>query len=149
MIKIKVNGVESTIKSLNKLGKVGQDEAKKAVRASLEMVRTTAIKDIQRGTKTGRVYERAAGSNLSRVHQASAAGEAPATDTGRLVSSIKVEQMGLSGSVGTDLEYAKDLEFGTFRVAARPFLRPALNNNQTNIIKVFEAALAKAVKAVK
>jgi HK97 gp10 family phage protein len=51
-------------------------------------------------------------------------------DTGRLRSSITWE-MGQEGTVivgrvGTNVHYAPYLEFGTRRMRARPFLRPAL-----------------------
>lgn len=54
-----------------------------------------------------------------------------AVDTGRLRSSITME-MGKDGDdvvarVGTNVHYAPYLEFGTRRMTARPFLRPALD----------------------
>lgn len=52
-------------------------------------------------------------------------------DTGRLRSSITnrvgVEGGGLVGIVGTNVEYAPYVEFGTRYMAARSFLRPALS----------------------
>lgn len=52
-------------------------------------------------------------------------------DTGRLRSSITHEigedRQGLVGVVGTDVEYAPHVEFGTYAMAAQPFLRPALS----------------------
>jgi HK97 gp10 family phage protein len=51
-------------------------------------------------------------------------------DTGRLRSSITHEvggdAEGMVARVGTNVEYAKYLEYGTSRMSARPFLRPAL-----------------------
>ena len=53
-------------------------------------------------------------------------------DTGRLRSSITFE-LGKDGGdivarVGTNVHYAPYLEFGTRRMTARPFLRPALDS---------------------
>lgn len=52
-------------------------------------------------------------------------------DTGRLRSSIGWElgadAGGLLAVVGTDVEYAPYVELGTSRMAAQPFLRPALS----------------------
>jgi phage gpG-like protein len=58
-------------------------------------------------------------------------GEPPAVVTGTLKRSLTHEYIkdsrGFCGVVGTNVEYASGLEFGTFRIAARPFMRPALN----------------------
>lgn len=66
----------------------------------------------------------------SRVHQASAPGEPPAVDTGRLRSSVShegpyVDGNRVHGRWGTNVEYADDLEFGTSRIAPRPWARRA------------------------
>lgn len=51
-------------------------------------------------------------------------------DTGRLRASIgwrlEVDTRGLVALVGTDVHYAPYQEFGTSRMPAHPFLRPAL-----------------------
>jgi HK97 gp10 family phage protein len=79
--------------------------------------------------KTGRIYGR---------HQASSPGEPPGVDTGVLVNSIRSRLLS-SGStsafavVGTGVEYGVYLEFGTSKMKARPFMRPAFDNNQDRI----------------
>lgn len=71
--------------------------------------------------KHGRFYSR-----RGRVHQASAPGEPPAVDTGALYESLRVEKAGDADYlVGTGDEKAVWLEFGTRRMAARPFLARA------------------------
>lgn len=62
-----------------------------------------------------------------KPHTASAPADAPAVDTGHLRNSIGVQKIGEGAyRVGTDVKYALYLEFGTRRMAARPFMRPAL-----------------------
>lgn len=60
----------------------------------------------------------------------SAAKRLAPVDTGRLRSSITHElatdTQGLHGRIGTNVEYAPYVEFGTGRTPAQPFLRPAL-----------------------
>jgi HK97 gp10 family phage protein len=55
-------------------------------------------------------------------------------DTGRLRSSITWElghdDIGLLAIIGTNVEYAPYVEFGTSRMRAQPFLRPALGAAQ-------------------
>ncbi len=77
---------------------------------------------IQSGPKTGRLYKRG-----NVVHQASAPGEPPATDTGNLVNSgYARRQRRCLWWVGFSAEYAAALECGTPRMLPRPYLRPAV-----------------------
>jgi HK97 gp10 family phage protein len=76
-------------------------------------------------------------------HTASAPGQPPAIDTGRLVGSVfstGVERIGgdLAVRVGTNTEYAIYLEQGTERMAARPFIAPAVLNNRQRLLSVFD-----------
>jgi len=51
-------------------------------------------------------------------------------DTGRLRGSINTRKCGSTcRSIGTSVEYAQYVEFGTRRMQAQPFLRPALHKN--------------------
>lgn len=83
---------------------------------------------------TGRRYGR---------HIASSPGEPPASDTGRLKSSIVVrvepdpDGAGYKGVVAVATKYAKWLEYGTVKMAPRPFLRRALANRREAIGKIF------------
>lgn len=70
----------------------------------------------------------------------SAPGEPPGIVSGTLRRSISHEvektATGVSGRVGTNVKYALPLEFGTSRMAARPFLRPKLKENEGKIAKI-------------
>lgn len=84
-------------------------------------VKAEAEIDIRTGQKTGRLYKRG-----KKMHQASAAGEAPAVDEGLLANSIEARRTGaLSAEVSVGAEYAAALEFGTSKMEPRPFLYPA------------------------
>ena len=110
---------------------------------------------IQSGPKTGRVYQVVrSGSRTGkaykqgprrRVHQASAPGEAPATDTGHLVNSIQTQMVGdLSAVITIGAEYAEVLELGSVsgKQAARPFVETALSAVQP----AFERAVEKVLE---
>lgn len=57
----------------------------------------------------------------------SAPGQPPGIDTGNLRNSIQVRPyMGAIWRVWVDAAYGKPLEYGTARMAARPFVRPAV-----------------------
>mgnify|MGYP001311453115 CR=1 FL=1 len=96
------------------------------------LVRNTAVSSINQGAKSGVLYEKY---NPRRTHKASAAGEPPATDTGFLVSNIfvSVDADGLGASVESRADYSSFLEFGTSKMAARPFMQPALEENKPKI----------------
>ncbi|GGB00555.1 hypothetical protein GCM10011491_30940 [Brucella endophytica] len=96
---------------------------------------------IMDGEKTGRIYRR-----RSVKHQASAPGQAPATDTGRLVQSGRTEYdtQELSGTVNWSTAYAEALEHGSENMEPRPYARPALANRKDAI----EAAVEDEIKAV-
>lgn len=73
--------------------------------------------------KTGRLYKV---NRTGKLHRASAPGQAPAIDTGNLVNSIHSEQVNRSEArTFTNVEYAPMLEFGTAKMAPRPFMTPA------------------------
>lgn len=100
--------------------------------------RTNAIQGIQRGPATGKV--RKDGS------RASAPGEFPMSDTGRLANSVdfNLPTSGkLMGEVGTNVIYGRYLEFGTSRMAARPWLLPSFEKAKVGV----EARLKKAIEA--
>lgn len=66
-----------------------------------------------------------------------------AVDTGRLRSSYRAifRPDGLGAEVGTNVEYAPFIEFGTSRMAARPSLFPAAEQERPNYIKGISRAL--------
>ncbi len=47
--------------------------------------------------------------------------------------------------VGTNVEYAEYQEYGTRKMKAQPYLRPALDMNRTAIREIFETAMTEAI----
>lgn len=54
-------------------------------------------------------------------------------DTGKLRASITTEVGNLEAEVGTNVEYALYVEFGTSKQSAQPFMRPALDKAITQL----------------
>ena len=142
----RIEGLDETLKAFSRLGEAGNREGGKAVAATAQKVRGDAIKSVQRGVKSGVVYTRSSGQNLSPMHQASAPGQAPATDTGMLVSSIKAESKNLTGRVYSDLKYSFWLEYGTLYMRPRPFLNPALMGNKQYFVNQLTKAINRATE---
>ena len=139
-----IKNMESFQKKLDKyLNQNPSKNAKKAVGRGVMLVKGTAQDSITAGGKTGRVYPR-----KGEDHIASAAGEAPASDSSFLVNNIsmnvKTERDGsVVGQIISSAKYSYWLEFGhpardgTF-VEARPFMQPALEKNKKKIINIFK-----------
>ncbi len=84
-------------------------------------LRNLMVMKIMRGPKSGKVYEKS--DNIS--HVASAPGQPPANDTGNLAGSILIIKNGEQIVVSIGAYYASILEFGTSKIAERPFIRPS------------------------
>ena len=118
-VRVKVRRQNSRYKEKIKCYEVA---AREVVAYGLNEVRNTAVQGITEGNKSGRTYTRRGIS-----HTASAAGEYPAADTGVLHTNIftDVDSNGLGGSVESRAKYSEFLEFGTSKMAARPFMQPS------------------------
>ena len=146
---IKVEGVQELEKSMAALAKrYGLATAQSAI-AAANLVRTEAVKSIQEVSEGEKTVRYNAAGNGRQV-TVSREGDAPNTDTGRLVSSIQVDATAKFVFVGTSLEYGKWLEFGTRYMNARPWLYPALERKRKEIQKIFtlkiEAVTRKGLK---
>lgn len=135
-----------------KLGEVGAAFDKAANSSTIDgtfLVHSNAIKSIQMNTDGEKVTRY----NPKREVSVSKPGDPPNTDTGRLVQSIQfefVEKTGKqTGIVGTNLRYGAWLEFGTEKMAARPWLAPALSKAAKEIGAIFEKRLAEVIKGSK
>jgi hypothetical protein len=142
-VKVEIKGLKEVNAALQAYGKdLGKSLALIVDATALEAV-TDVRKAIQGPPKTGREYAR--GVNNDKVHRASAPGEAPATDSGGLVISIYNESRGkYAKAIGSRLDYAYYLEFGTFKMAKRPSWIPAVERAIPKMLKRVEIAIAKA-----
>lgn len=106
---------------------------------AIGIVDQEAVRLIMTGPKTGRVYRR-----RGVEHQASAPGEAPANDTGRLVNSrtISIDAPTLRALLTFRTIYAIMLELGTVKMEPRPYGRAALLNRRREIVEAIAAPLA-------
>lgn len=126
---------------------------------------------------TGRLYRvsqgRAKGRNLRArgFHRASAPGQPPAVNTGRLRQSWAIGMVNasqkfgigktkqttqdlavlttdvtpdrISFTYGSNLKYARALEFGTRRVRSRPYVRPVFNALTKRALSIVKNAIAR------
>lgn len=111
-------------------------EGQKEIAARLKKIGQTATNDIEQALVNSALFvERDAKIKVP-------------VDTGRLRSSLshKAEDFGTNDpavTVGTNVEYAKHVEFGTSRQSAKPYLYPALIENKSKILKEIAKAFKK------
>lgn len=154
----RIDGSEALSTNLKGLMSAFPNAINKAVVKTANEVRNNAIKSISREQSMGRVYTHyftamlpngalIEGKKRNKPHTASAPGDAPNTDSGTLVRSIAVEnpRKGLS-YVGTSVEYGKHLEFGTRRMAARPWLRPAMDKAAPELPNAITNAITEEIQ---
>ena len=142
----KLEGVEELQRNLRKWGANADAELSKLVNATAQSVRTNAVRSIQKGPASGVVYELY---QPRRTHRASAPGQAPKTDTGRLASSVSVRKSGtMTAYVFTPVEYGAYLEFGTQKMAARPWLLPATEKQRAAWEKGLRDSADRAARGI-
>ena len=112
--------------------------SKSVVFQASNYLRNEVVTSMYNSPPTGAVYRR-----RGITHTASSAGNPPRVDTGALVASVsvKTDADGLGSAVGSNIEYAASLEFGTSRMAARPFLHPAALATKQKIQAFIKKAL--------
>jgi HK97 gp10 family phage protein len=98
-----------------------------------------------RGPKSGKVTRTKSGQAWRR----SAPGEPPARGEGKLLNQIAVKKSNRALKPGARLVanvgYAKLLEYGTRKMAARPFFGPALRNKKSEINRRIKIDARRAV----
>ena len=146
---VKVSGMRNFQTQIRKLGDSFSDAVNNGVFLAANEIRTYAIKSIQEQSP-GKSVKRSRQGGGTYPHVAASPGQAPNTDTGKLVASIAVEKKAESTYfVGSGLSYAKYLEFGTSKMLARPWLQPAIRANRNALIDNIEKAVDLAVKGLK
>ncbi len=147
-IDIRVKNLKQAMAQLKNLEKDLEPDFQEVVKGGAQQIRGEAIKSIQTGAKSGIVYEKY---NPRRTHRASAPGQAPASDTGNLVSKITIRQDGKDKTnVESNADYSAFLEYGTSKMEPRPFMLPAFEKNKKPIINaVFNRVKRKIEELVK
>lgn len=158
-VRLVVDGSEQVGAWLKGLDAEVKARVVKAVNSGANAIRNDVVDNIRNGEKTGRMYG---------DHQASAPGEAPATDTGELISgvSFEIDSDGFGASVISRAPYSLALELGTSgnrsigkedkialqgpgfgdgHIEPRPFMLPAFEKNREAI----QEAIADAYNGAK
>ena len=132
----KITGVDKAKKRIEGLaGKEKIELVGRALFAGGEAVKAEAQHSITEGAVSG------------KNHVPSKPGEPPNEDTGTLRRNITVTQVGpLHVRVSSNAPYSSHLEFGTSKMAARPFMGPAARKVKPQVVKLVGDAVTIAVK---
>ena len=133
-LRITVRNTAGVTAAIEKYGAAVENGIERLVKATALEAMSDVKKRIQSPPKTGKIYKRG-----KIEHRASAPGEAPATDTGTLVSSIyftffsRGPDAAMYAKVQSRLPYAYYLEFGTMNIKPRPAWLPATETARKNL----------------
>lgn len=129
-----MKGTQRHIDRLQRLAAAGGASAKKALIVAADAIRVEAAVSITKGAISG------------PGHIPSLPGEPPNADTHQLDTSIVSRLTGpTTAEVSANTPYAAGLEFGTSRVAARPYMRPAAKKEGRGLVAAVRAAAKRDV----
>ena len=131
-----MKGRDKHMKRLKSLEDGVGDAANKALRVIAQKIRADAKRSITAGSVSG------------KNHLPSKPGEPPNNDTGTLAAGLVDETFPaqLRAEVRAEAAYSSALEFGTSKMAARPFMRAARDANRDFAQGVFAEAMNDFVK---
>jgi HK97 gp10 family phage protein len=136
-------GLKGGSQAVSRLRRLGGDGVKKAISPALfaagELIQVEAQISITRGAVSG------------KNHVPSKPGEPPNADTHTLANYINVEHKAgdLTVRVRSDASYSAALEFGTSRMSARPYMRPARDKMKPEAKALIDQAYAQFVRSTK
>ena len=150
------NTPEDWIRRMQARKQAVNDSVRESLEDASNEVRNEAIRLIDKGKKSGSFYPLTDGGG---TYRASAAGEAPAVDTGTLknrgilIDTIKQIGKRLTVEIGVfkgpALLYARFLEEGTRLMRPRPFMKPATDKARPSITQIFIRNTKRALRKVK
>jgi len=141
---VRIEGLEDLNKSLARVSSRFKSEATALVNRTAQNIRNTAVRSIQKQSPGGVTYEKY---SPRRTHVASAPGQPPNTDTGRLAGSIRAVMSGTpTAYVDALADYAVHLEFGTRNMEARPFMTPAVEQERPKYERGLRELTRRAAK---
>lgn len=133
----KITGAKAHSDRLERLtSREMNDEIYKALYAAGNRIEVTAELSITAGSVSG------------ANHVASAPGEAPNADTRLLDTSIETtgSRPDMKVKVTSNAPYSADLELGTSKMAARPFMAPATRKERRAAVELVRKAVARVAR---
>ena len=130
-----ISGRDKHLKRLRFMANGARGVVKEVLFSGADMIKAEAHHSITAGAVSG------------KNHVPSRPGQAPNDDTGHLRSQIETAMPRNDvATVTSNAAYAADLEFGTSKMEARPYMRPARDKLKPRIQKLFRDKMRKLNK---
>lgn len=139
-----IKGLDKLIKKLDNIQKGTSKRIEQVLDDTARRMKNTADEKM-REVSSGNKYIKPSG----KEHTASRAGDYPNVDTGTLVNSVFYELMKgkLTAKFGSKgVPYAKMLEYGTSRMAARPWLKPTFDKHYPEVAPAVDKIIKEVLK---
>jgi HK97 gp10 family phage protein len=132
----RMKGIDSMLAKLRRLSKLEADRAvSEGLFAAANVIQVEAQLSITEGAVSG------------KRHEASKPGEAPNANTHVLANNIQTIQTGRQEvRIVSDAPYSVELELGTSKMEARPFMSPALHRKKKEAIRTYAASLRAGIR---
>tara|TARA_Y100000593_G_scaffold94776_1_gene195927 strand:- start:1778 stop:2221 length:444 start_codon:yes stop_codon:yes gene_type:complete len=141
-IKFKVKNMRQFKIKKNEQKRDTESNVQKVVASIANNIRNTAVVSILQNARAGNEVTRY---NPTRTIRTSKAGDPPASDSGFLANqiSLKISANKFEADIISNADYSEALEFGTLKMAARPFMQPAAEQARSK----FRNNITKAIKS--
>jgi len=139
---VRITGAKAHSARLKRLrGAAMTREVGKAIKVAADLIEGEAENSITAGSSSGQVR------GSKHAHTPSRPGEAPNNEFGDLIKGIVTAKTGpLSAEVRSEAPHAVPLEFGTSKMAERPYMRPAAARTRPKAQALVAAAVTRVVR---
>jgi hypothetical protein len=143
-VKIEMDGLGQLLKQLQAIGENADDVVIETINDIATDTHALAVAGISHSGGGGRTYEKY---KPRRTHTSSAPGAYPASDLGQLATNVRINGLqqatlaSMAAVVGTSVLHGAWLEFGTSKMAARPWLLPSFKQAKIGVDAELRARL--------
>jgi len=112
MVFVQIQGLNKTLQKLKNVGEVYKQKVNEVLQEGAEKIKEDAIASMKEG-----------------LGKPSSPGSPPNKQSYDLANSIEIKKAGTTIAVGSEVDHAAYMEFGTRYIEPRPWLKPAYRKN--------------------
>lgn len=144
MIETSIEGLERAMARLREIGGQADEIAGREIVASAVAVQARAKQILTEtaAVDTGRLRNSIAAAD-TEDQVVSASSQATGADEGGVEAPNRLSAATRNATIGTNVEYAPKIHYGTRRMPARPFLVPAVEEERPRLVERLEKAVKR------